>query len=249
MRTNMEEAILGTRWGIASVWVKESFASSCHLFPCIWCLVKSLHLWMDFVFDETQTQFEVNAKYNSEVSGITFVHDMFVWPRAQWAVFCLWAWECNYVCLKCAAAKTDRTQAHIRLPRKRYKATLTHTHTQASSLPSHTHPLSFQLCIFELFSVSNCLHTHIHMHTCSPHPAKRERWLVNKQWHSARSVTRLSFDQHCCSCSPQQCFLSFCPPNAAMHTLTNTHTHLGICVSVSFSYMGLQILAFSYFFQ
>lgn len=102
--------------------------------------------------------------------------------------------------------------------------TQTHTHTGRLSLSL---TLFFQLCIFQTLlsqtlSVSSflSLSPHTHRHTCSPRPAKRERWLVNKQWHSAHSVTRLGFDQHRCSCSPQQCFLSFCPLNVA-----HTHTH------------------------
>lgn len=131
------------------------------------------------------------------------------------------------MCLKCAAAKTDRTQAHVSLPRKRYKATHTHRPCLFPRTRKHTHTHTPYLSnsVSSNSFLSQTVFTHAHEHTCSPHPAKRERWLVNKQWHSARSVTRPSFDQHCCSCSSQQCFLSFCPLNAAMHTLANTRTH------------------------
>lgn len=74
------------------------------------------------------------------------------------------------------------------------------------------------------FCLKLCFCTHIHKHTCSPHSAKRERWLVNKQWHSAHSVTRLGFDQHRCSCSPQPRFLSFYLPNL-FHSGTQTRAH------------------------
>lgn len=130
---------------------------------------------------------------------------------------------CMSVCLKCAAAKSDRTQAHISLPRERYKDT--HTHTEALSLLSLSHtPYISNSVSANSFCLKLCLspHTHIHKHTCSPRPAKRKRWLVNKQWHSAHSVTRMGFDQHRCSCSPQQCFLSFCLPNATMHAHAHT---------------------------
>lgn len=110
---------------------------------------------------------------------------------------------------------------------KRYKDTHTHihTHTHGLSLPSLRAYLPNSVS-FELFlSQTLTTHTHIHKHTCSPRPAKRERWLVNKQWHSTHSVTRLGFDQHRCSCSPQQCFLSFCLPNVATHVPQNARTH------------------------
>lgn len=152
-------------------------------------------------------------------------------------------WVCMYTCLKCAAAKSDRTEAHISLPRKKVQRH-THSHTYTRLVYALSQSLSSQLCIFRTLSVSNSVstHTHIHKHTCSPRPAKRERWLVNKQWHSAHSVTRLGFDQHRCSCSPQQCFLSFCLPNVATHVPRNTHTHL--CNLV---FVDLHTLSFSHF--
>lgn len=85
-----------------------------------------------------------------------------------------------------------------------------HTHTHTLSYFSHTPYLSNSVSL-NSFYLKLCFCTHIHRHTCSPHPAKRKRWLVNKQWHSAHSVTRLGFDQHRCSCSPQQSFPSFLP--------------------------------------
>lgn len=97
------------------------------------------------------------------------------------------------------------------------------THTHMQSYFSHTPYLSNSVTL-NSFCLKLCFCTHIHRHTCSPHPAKRKRWLVNKQWHSAHSVTRLVFDQHRCSCSPQQSFPSFLPaeccPTHALSLIT-----------------------------
>lgn len=167
--------------------------------------------------------------------------------RVHRQCFCLCVRECTCecVCLKCAAAKSDRTQAHISLPRKRYKAT--HTHTGLVSPLSLTPYLSNSVSSNSFcLKLSVCLHTHIHKHTCSPRLAKRERWLVNKQWHSAHSVTRLGFDQHRCSCSPQQCFLSFLPAECChARALPCTHTPITSCLILI--YMGLHILSLSHF--
>lgn len=144
---------------------------------------------------------------------------------------------CMCTCLKCAAAKSDRTQAHISLPRERYKGT--HTYRPCLlSLSLSLKPYLSNSVSSNSFCLKLCLHTHIHRHTCSPRSAKRERWLVNKQWHSAHSVTRLGFDQHRCSCSPQQCFLSFCLLNAAVrvHMCTHIQTHIFNILFMSQSY-------------
>ena len=217
--TNMKEASVA-HGGIGSIWVKGLFASSCHLFPFMcgfsneslfgWIVSLMQHMGLRWMWSLIA---RLVGLLNYTVCWLGHVHN------GQCLCVCVCVRErerereCAHVCVKCAAAKTDRTQAHISLPRKRYKA----THTGLVSSLSHPHTLSFQLCIFELF-LSQTVYTHTH--TCSPHPAKRKRWLVNKQWHSAHSVTRLSFDQHRRFCSPQQCFLSFCLPNAVVHAHT-----------------------------
>lgn len=87
---------------------------------------------------------------------------------------CLWVCMCT--CLKCAAAKSDRTQAHISLPRERYKGT--HTHTGLVS--SLSNPISPTLYLRTL-SVSNSdsTHTYTSTHAHLALPKGRGGWWIN----------------------------------------------------------------------
>lgn len=208
MWTNMEEASVA-HWGIASIWVKGLFASLCHLFPCMWCLLSLIrHRVLRWTWSLVVRLVGL-LEYTMCLCG--HVHS------GQWVFFCMCenVWMCAWNVQLPKLTELKPTLAC------QEKGTKPHTHRICLFPLSHTPYLSNSVSSNSF--LSQTVYTHIHKHTCSPHPAKRERWLVNKQWHSAHSVTRLSFDQHRCSCSPQQCFLSFC---LRMLPCTHTHTHL-----------------------